>query len=150
MSIKTLGGKALRYLRGLGHALDPVIAIGKGGITDALVAEAKVALGRHELIKVRVMTEAPVDRKDAAAALSEATGATLAQVLGRTFLLYRRNPQKAKIALPSDKPEKPAKGAKADAPSDDAGKPARTKGRARGRGLKKKKSFSGSRSRDHR
>lgn len=152
MSMKTLGGKALRYLRGLGHALDPVIAIGKGGITDALVAEAKVALGRHELIKVRVMTEAPVDRKDAATALSDATSATLAQVLGRTFLLYRRSPQKPKIVLPSDKPEKPAKGAKAEggAPSDEAGKPARTKGRARGRGLKKKKAFSGSRSRDSR
>ena len=94
-----LGGKAIRQLRGLGHALDPVVAVGKSGITTGLVAETKIALERHELIKVRVMGEAPVDRKDAATALAEATDATLAQVLGRTFLLYRRNAKAPKIVL---------------------------------------------------
>jgi RNA-binding protein len=137
MSTKTIGGKALRHLRALGHTLDPVIAVGKGGITDALVAEAKLALARHELIKVRVMTEAPVDRKDAAAALAEATSATLAQVLGRTFLLYRRNPQKSKIALPGDKPEKPT-GATATENDDAPKRTTSKKSRPRSRGLKKK------------
>ena len=97
-----IGGKALRQLRALGHALDPVIAVGKSGITAGLVAETKILLERHELIKVRVMSEAPVDRREAATALADATDATLAQVLGRTFLLYRRNAKKPKIALLRD------------------------------------------------
>src|SRR5207253_722997 len=62
-----LSGRAARYLRGLGHALDPIVAIGKHGITDGLVKQTTDALLQHELVKVRVMSEAPVDRKDAAA-----------------------------------------------------------------------------------
>jgi RNA-binding protein len=99
-----LSGQALRHLRALGHDLDPVIAVGKNGVTDVLAKEAGHALDRHELIKVRVMQEAPVDRHQAAAELAEKTGAVLAQVLGRTFLLYRRSAKKPKIVLPKSKP----------------------------------------------
>ncbi|HEY8086734.1 MAG TPA: ribosome assembly RNA-binding protein YhbY [Polyangiaceae bacterium] len=103
MPPKTLSGKALRHLRGLGHALDPVIAVGKNGVTESLVKETSSALATHELIKVRVMPEAPVDRHDAAEDLATKTEAVLAQVLGRTFLLYRRHPKKPRIVLPTPK-----------------------------------------------
>jgi RNA-binding protein len=106
MAVRPVSPRDIRHLRALGHALDPVVQIGKGGITDALVAAANAAMLRHELIKVKVLGEAPVDRKDAAAQLAEATGATLAQVLGRTFLLYKRHPKKPKITFPA-KPKVP-------------------------------------------
>ena len=93
-------GSGIRYLRGLGHHLDPVVQIGKEGITDALIAATNEALRAHELIKVKVGSESPIDRKDAGPELAEKTGATLAQVLGRTLLLYKRHPSKPKIALP--------------------------------------------------
>lgn len=95
-----LKGKAARHLRALGHDLSPVVAVGKDGITDGLIAATKTALLAHELIKVKVHAEAPVDRKSAASELAERTGSALAQVLGRTFLLYRRHPSKPKIVLP--------------------------------------------------
>lgn len=95
-----LVGRHLRVLRGLGHALEPVLHVGKEGLTDAVVEAAAAQLLRHELIKVRVLTEAPDDRKETAETLAERTGATLAQVLGRTFLLYKRHPKKPKISLP--------------------------------------------------
>jgi RNA-binding protein len=98
-------GKALRHLRALGHGLDAVIAIGKNGVTPALAKETERALEKHELIKVKVMQEAPVDRHDAAEQLAEKTGAVLAQVLGRTFLLYKRHPKKPKIVLPRGEPQ---------------------------------------------
>lgn len=91
----------IRYLRGLGHHLDAVVQIGKEGITEGLVTALSAALRAHELVKVRVGTESPIDRKDAGPELAEATGATLAQVLGRTLLLYKRHPSKPKIDLPS-------------------------------------------------
>ena len=90
----------LRYLRGLGHHLDALVQIGKDGITEGLLKALTDALRSHELVKVRVGTESPVERKVAGPELAAATGATLAQVLGRTLLLYKRHPSKPKIELP--------------------------------------------------
>jgi RNA-binding protein len=95
-----LSGRAIRHLRGLGHHLEPVVQIGKEGITDAVVAATREALHAHELVKVRVGGEAPVDRKEAGDELAARAGATLAQTLGRTLLLYKRHPHKPKIELP--------------------------------------------------
>lgn len=107
-----------RYLRGLGHDLEPVVMIGKEGISDALVAQTKTQLKAHELIKVRIQTEAPDERKAAAEELARRTGAHLAQVLGRTFLLFLVNPEKSRISLPDGKASKSAKAAKAAADDD--------------------------------
>lgn len=95
-----LGGKAIRHLRGLGHHLDPIVQVGKEGVTEAVVRQTRDALRAHELVKIKVLAEAPVDRHEAGEELARATGATLAQTLGRTLLLYLRHPTKPKIALP--------------------------------------------------
>lgn len=92
-------GKDRRTLRALGHHLKPVVQIGQNGITPALVEATKEALGTHELIKVKVLESAPIDRKEAATQLAEETEAELAQVLGRTFLLYKPNPEEPKIRV---------------------------------------------------
>jgi RNA-binding protein len=97
---KPLPNPALRHLRALGHHLDPVVQIGKEGITDAVVASTKEQLLAHELVKVRVSQDAPIDRKAAGPELASRAGATLAQTLGRTLLLYKRHPHKPKIQLP--------------------------------------------------
>ena len=101
-----LTGAALRKLRALGHHLDPIVMVGKEGVTNAVVGAVNGALLAHELVKVRVQTEAPVDRHEAGAELASRTGATLAQVLGRTLLLYKRHPKKPKIVLDLRKPKK--------------------------------------------
>ena len=95
-----LTGKQRRHLRALGHHLDPVLQIGHEGVTDAVAKQADAQLEAHELIKVRVSENAPEDRKSSAATLAERTGAHLAQVLGRTALLYRRRKEKPAIVLP--------------------------------------------------
>ena len=98
-----LTGKQRRHLRALGHALSPVVQVGKDGVTSGLVAHASEQLEVHELIKVRVAESAPADRHATAADLAAGTKATLAQVLGRTFLLYRRRKKDPKIVLPTSK-----------------------------------------------
>lgn len=95
-----LSGRAARYLRGLGHHLDPVVHIGKEGISERVVEATRTALLAHELIKVKVLAECPVDRKEAGEELARRSGAALAQTLGRTLLLYKRHPNKPKLVLP--------------------------------------------------
>jgi RNA-binding protein len=98
--VPELTGKGRRHLRALGHHLDAVVHIGHEGITDALVVHAAGQLRTHELIKVRVAESSPLTRYEAAEELADRTGAELAQVLGRTFLLYKRDPEKPRIELP--------------------------------------------------
>lgn len=97
---RPLSNKVARHLKALGHHLDPVVQIGKDGITEAIVRATKEQLLAHELIKVRISADAPIDRKDAGAQLADKAGASLAQTLGRTVLLYKRHPHKPKIELP--------------------------------------------------
>lgn len=97
-----LTGKQKRYLRSLGHGLKPVINIGKGDITEALTKETSLALDAHELIKVKLLEASLLDRNEAAQELATATESEVAQVLGRTFLLYRQA-QQPKIELPKEK-----------------------------------------------
>jgi len=100
MTESTLRGRDRRYLRGLGHSLEPSVLLGKGGITDAVVVSIGKALDAHELIKVRLHETAGAERKEAARELAERCGAELVQVLGRVVLLYRRNDEEPGIELP--------------------------------------------------
>jgi RNA-binding protein len=94
-----LTGKQKRYLRALGHALKPVVTIGKGDISGGLCGETAGALESHELIKVKVLESCFTDRHEIAETLARECSAELVQVLGRTFLLYKRGDE-PKIELP--------------------------------------------------
>ena len=106
-----LSGKQKRQLRALGHHLDPLVQLGKSGLTSGAVSAVDAALGSHELVKVKLGSECPDDRDEVAGRLGPALSATIAQVVGRTILLYRRHPKTPVIVLESDKPakKKPAK-----------------------------------------
>lgn len=93
-------GKQRRHLRALGQQLTPTVHVGADGVTDAVVRHADTELATHELIKVRISENAPEDRHDIAEALAERTHAQLAQVLGRTALLYRARGDEPAIVLP--------------------------------------------------
>ena len=83
----------------MGHGLKPVILVGKKDVDDALITETAAALAHHELIKVKVLENSGLDRHEASEALAGATGSDIAQVLGKTFLLYR-SAEKPVIVLP--------------------------------------------------
>lgn len=91
--------KQRQKLKGLGHNLDPVVQIGKDGITDGVAKALDGALEAHELVKVKLGQSAPDDRHQAAEALARRTKSELVQVLGKVILLYRRHPEEPKIAL---------------------------------------------------
>ena len=97
-----LSGKQRRYLRGLGHNLEPLVQLGKQGLTEAITAAVDDALNRHELIKVRIGTECPDDRHEVAERLAPTVKSEVAQVLGRTLLLWRKRTKDSKIQLPKE------------------------------------------------
>jgi len=94
-----LTGKQARYLRGLGHPLRATVMIGRQELSDTVIAALEEALTAHELIKVKLQEGCPIDRHAAAGQLATATGAAIAQILGKTILLYRPS-DKQLITLP--------------------------------------------------
>jgi RNA-binding protein len=97
----SLTEKQRRHLRGLGHSLKPIIFIGQGGASAAVVAEAARALHDHELVKVRVTGMERDDRDAALDLLAEGTRSEIVGRIGHTAVFYRRNPEKTRIVLPS-------------------------------------------------
>jgi RNA-binding protein len=89
--------KLRKALRAAGHHLSAVVQVGKEGVTGAVLAELDAQLAAHELVKVRIGTESPEDRFEASERLGAAVGAQVAQILGRTILVYRRRPEKPRF-----------------------------------------------------
>jgi RNA-binding protein len=94
----SLTGKQRRKLRALGHHLAPIVIVGQNGVTPGVVAATDQALFDHELVKVK-LPEGREDRLDTVRRLAEETESEVAQVLGRTALLYRRRLEDSKIEV---------------------------------------------------
>lgn len=86
-----LTGKQRRWLRGQAHSLEALIQVGKGGLSDGLLAQTKEVLARHELIKVRFGAER-AERAEQAKALATAVDAELVGAIGRVAILFRAKP----------------------------------------------------------
>ena len=97
---KTLTSKQKQFLRAMGTELNPVVSVGKDGVSPTVVDSAKDAITKRELIKVRVLQNSPEEPKDAIERLTERVDADLVQVIGRNGLLFKRNFKKPKIELP--------------------------------------------------
>ena len=92
IKIPQLSGKEIRHLRGLGHHLAVLGMIGKEGITPNLVKSVQDNLTAHELVKIKIQDTCPLEREEAVAELALAAGAAVVQILGKTALIYRPNP----------------------------------------------------------
>ncbi|MBQ7547045.1 MAG: ribosome assembly RNA-binding protein YhbY [Clostridia bacterium] len=87
-------GKERAKYRAAANGLEPVFQIGKGGVTDALLAQVESALTARELIKIKALLETiPESPKEMAQQIAAATKADVIQVIGGCIVLYRENPE---------------------------------------------------------
>ena len=96
----SLTGKQKSFLRGLGQKLEPVVMVGKEGVTPTVVQSAREAIKKRALIKVRVLQNCMDEPEDAITVLAERADVNLVQIIGRNGLFYKRNFEKTKIELP--------------------------------------------------
>ncbi len=94
-----LTSKQRAKLRKMAHELQPIIYVGKAGMTDNIIKQADDALPVHELIKGSVQQSSPVSAKDAMNEIAEKTGAEAVSTSGRKFVIYRANPDEPKITI---------------------------------------------------
>jgi len=96
----SLTGKQKSFLRSMGQKLEPVVMMGKEGVTPTVVKAAQEAIKKRELIKVRVLQNCMEEPEDAITMLAERADVNLVQIIGRNGLLFKRNYDKPKIELP--------------------------------------------------
>lgn len=95
-----LSSSQIRYLRSLAHDLSPVVLLGNKGASEAVVKELGQALDIHELVKVKLSGGDKEDRQAQVDVLIEGTQAERIQQIGHVVVLFRRNADEPKIALP--------------------------------------------------
>lgn len=95
-----LTSKQRAYLRGLANTIEPIFLIGKGGLSDNMLADIDAALEARELIKIKVLNNSMVEPKEASKIIAEKTGADVVQVIGGKFVLYRQSEENPVIELP--------------------------------------------------
>lgn len=95
-----LSPSQIRYLRSLAHDLSPVVLLGNKGASDAVVKELGQALDIHELVKVKLSGGDKDERQAQIDVLTHGTGAEPIHQIGHVVVLFRRNTDEPKIALP--------------------------------------------------
>ncbi len=86
--------KQRAFLRGLGNALEPVVQIGKEGLTDNLVESVNLLLEARELVKIKVLKNTDDDARHFAEELASTLSAEIVQVIGNNLILYKKSTRK--------------------------------------------------------
>ncbi|ETX03735.1 ribosome assembly RNA-binding protein YhbY [Candidatus Entotheonella palauensis] len=97
-----LMGSDRRYLRSVAHHLQPVVHIGKTGVTANVLAEIDRALEQHELIKIRIL-DFKAEKKTLSQTIAADTGSEMVGIVGHISMFYRQHPdpERRHIDIPS-------------------------------------------------
>jgi RNA-binding protein len=92
-----------KKLRGLAHALHPLVSVGRSGLTGGALREIDRALAIHELVKVRLVAERE-ERRAMAEAIGEKLRCGVAGTIGQIAVLYRQHldPEARRVELGRD------------------------------------------------
>ncbi|MFZ1343416.1 YhbY family RNA-binding protein [Thiothrix eikelboomii] len=84
-----------KRLKGLAHALHPIILIGQHGLKDSILVELDNALAYHQLVKIKISVgDRDLRNQTLEQILEHANQAMLIQQIGNTAVLYQRNPDR--------------------------------------------------------
>lgn len=94
-----LNNKQKKYLKSLAVSLDPVVIIGKDGLTHNVVESIKLAITAHELVKVKALKTVSEEINAIAIEIAADTNSEVVSIIGSTIVLYKES-KKKKINLP--------------------------------------------------
>ncbi len=90
-----LSAKRRSELRAEAHRLSPIVIIGDKGLTDEVLAEVDRSLTAHELVKVRAASGEREARNLWLETICEKLAAHPVQQIGKVFVVYRENLERA-------------------------------------------------------
>ena len=99
--MNNLSSSQRSYLRNQAHHLEPVVLIGKHGITDGTIESIDRVLEARELIKIK-FREFKDEKLSLSEKIVELTNSQIVGVIGHTVIIFRQNPDsdKRQIHIP--------------------------------------------------
>jgi RNA-binding protein len=88
-----MDAKQIKELKAKAKTLDPILRIGKNGITDSLIIEIRKHLKKRNLIKIKILKSAreDIDKKAFVNEIAGKTESELIELIGYVFVLYRKS-----------------------------------------------------------
>ena len=99
--MNNLSSSQRSYLRSQAHNIEPVVLIGKQGITDGAIESINKVLEARELIKIK-FREFKDEKLSLSEKITELTNSQIVGVIGHTVIIFRQNPDsdKRQIHIP--------------------------------------------------
>lgn len=94
MALEKLPNPLLRDLKARAQKLEPMIKIGKSGLTDAFYRGLDEVFAHHELVKVK-FADLKEQKKELTPVLVEKSQSHLIMQVGNVVVLYRKKPAPA-------------------------------------------------------
>ncbi|SRR5258706_1646669 len=94
---ETLSNRELGTLKAAAQRLEPILKLGRAGMTSEFLRSVDAALHSHELVKIK-LDAFKEQRKTLAPQLAEKTNSHLVTLVGHVVVLYRRKPAPTETA----------------------------------------------------
>lgn len=76
--------------------MNPIVQIGKEGLTPRVIETVENELSHHELIKIKIGSNSGLEKHDTSERIASESGSALVQLIGKTIVLYKANPKRKK------------------------------------------------------
>jgi RNA-binding protein len=86
--LEPLTNPQIRKFKAAAQSLEPMLKIGKAGLSDGFISMVNTALAQHELVKIKFV-EFKEQKKELAPQLAEKTASHLVMRVGNVMVLHR-------------------------------------------------------------
>jgi RNA-binding protein len=97
--IEPLTNAQIRKFKAAAQRMEPMLKVGKAGLSEGFIRTVAEELSRHELVKIK-FAEFKEDKKTLAPLLAEKTSSHLIMRVGNVVVLHRPRPVSAEVAKP--------------------------------------------------
>jgi RNA-binding protein len=89
--LEPLTNPQIRKFKAAAQLLEPMLKVGKAGLSDGFIRTVTEVLEKHELVKIKFV-EFKEQKKELAPLLAEKTGSYLIMRVGNVMVLHRPKP----------------------------------------------------------
>jgi RNA-binding protein len=98
--LEPLANSQIRKFKAAAQLLEPMLKVGKAGLSEGFIRSVDLALAQHELVKIK-FTEFKAEKKELAPQLAEKTASHLVMRVGNVMVLHRPKPAASELT-PAD------------------------------------------------